>query len=769
MKMLINNETKINEISLWSTSQVLTQLNTSVNGLDDLEVLQRQKTLGKNVIKKPNKFSTLKILLKQFVNMIAILLWVAGILAFVAQMPDLAVASWLVVIISGIFSFFQEYKANKELKLLTNLMPKNIKTIRNGKCVDISTEELVVGDIIKLERGNIIPADARLIETKDLLVINSMLTGEFTPVCRNHLPLKTAIQNVSDINNIVFAGATINQGTAIAVVYAIGNQTQIGEISTIATNMKQEKSTLELQITRVVKIITFLALLIALLGFGTVMLVSGMSWEVGFMFALAIIISNIPEGLLPTINLTLAIGAKKMAKENALVKKLSSIETLSGVTVLCTDKTGTLTQNKLTVKKIWSFDLDLDILQDEKIILNDNQKLLANKIFTVGTICNETFLNETNNFENGNSIDVALLKATNIFNAEIFECKEQFEILKTHSFSSESKKMSVMIKNLSNKYFDIDKNFSFKKGAPNIIINKCNYYYLNGNLTELKNNEKQQIMSKNDEFANDGYRVLSLSCKIDEITEIFLGLVAIFDPPRDEVKEAIMKCKKAGIKVTVITGDYGLTAVSIAKQIGIIENEFVNISGEELDSLEQFELENILKENKTMIFSRVNPKHKLRIVETYKRIGEIVAVTGDGVNDVLALKSAHIGIAMGKSGMDVARDVAEMILLDDNFATIVKAIEIGRNIYSNIKKFITYILTSNIPEIIPVLAMGFWGIPPALTVLQILAIDLGTDMFPGIALGAEKPEKNTLSCPPRKQTDKLINNVFTFLLFCWNN
>jgi magnesium-transporting ATPase (P-type) len=565
------------------------------------------------------------------------------------------------------------------------------------------------------------------------------------------------------------------QGRGKAFVYAIGNDTEVGQVNALASQIDVGHGTLNLEISRVVKAITLVAFLMGLAVFFLSYGMLKLDWIEAFLYALAIVTANIPEGLLPTVNLSLALGAQRMAKHNALIRGLASVETLSSATVICTDKTGTLTQNQLMVREIWTPDNLVEITgegyrrEGTFKIANEATRRGVEKLLVSAVICNDAslaFVPEKDEFAiSGSPTEGALLIAAEKFGYSLAELRDQFAVYARRPFNSDKKKMSVLAKNISNPSYDSDARYLFVKGAPNVIIPDCGAQYKGSHVIPLSESEKDTMMLKNDEFANDGYRILAFAYKKietdgepEENDMVFLGLTATYDPPRKEVRKAIVSCRAAGLRITIITGDYGLTAAAIARQEGIIEeNDYRIVKGPDLDAMSDKELDDILRTDTPLIFSRATPQNKLRIVEGYKKVGEIVAVTGDGVNDVLALRAANMGIAMGKNGTDVAREAADMILLDDDFSTIVLAIEEGRGIYANIKKFITYILTSNVPELAPMLFAIFMGIPPALTVLQILSIDLGTDLAPALALGTEEPDPQVLLEKPRSKSDRLID------------
>jgi len=762
------------EIASRDVEAVYGDLKTSQVGLSEDEAKRRQVAFGFNRVTEKKTFHPLSQLLKQFFSAMAILLWVAGILAIIAKMPELAVAVWAVVIINGVFSFIQEWRTDQALSLLGKMIPRNARVIRDGSEKTISASELTVGDLMIVAQGDIVSADARLVETTELFVDNSVLSGESIPLNRLAGAFDATGRSVSEIMNVVYAGSTIVEGSGKAVVYAIGMDTEVGQVSTLAGKIEVGHGTLGLQINKVVKIITGVAFVMGLVVFALSLSVIGFDWMTAFLYALAIVTANIPEGLLPTVNLCLAMGAQRMAKHNALIRGLPSVETLSSATVICTDKTGTLTQNQLMVRKIWTPDNLVEITgegykKDGTLkIESEATKKGVSKLLVAAVLCNDASLGfnaYTNEYVvNGSPTEGCLLIAAEKFGFNVGHLRSQFQILERHPFSSDRKEMSVLLLDNDCVFYDRGFKYLFVKGAPSVLIPKCEVQYKGSHVVPLPKDEQDAILEKNDSFASEGFRVLAFAYKKveeDTYTEdnmVFLGLGVTYDPPRAGVREAIEELHKAGLKVTIITGDYGLTAAAIGRQVGIIDDgNYRIVTGAEVNAMDDFQLSAVLKKPTPVIFSRTTPQNKLRIVEAYKLLGEVVAVTGDGVNDVLALRSANMGIAMGKNGTDVARSAADMILLDDNFPTIVKAVKEGRGIYSNIKKFITYILTSNIPELIPTIFVVAMHVPPALTVLQILSVDLGTDLVPALALGSEEPEEKLLLEAPRKATDPLIS------------
>jgi calcium-translocating P-type ATPase len=775
------NKNDILQISKLSQEEVFQQFKTSSNGLDENEVQKRKLLYGSNDIKSTKNFNVLKQFIKQFTSMFAILLWISGTLAFIVSEWQIGLSIFLVVIVNGIFSFFQESKAEKILSSLSDMMPKKIQAYRNNQIEVIDVIDLTIGDLIFLEVGTTIPADLRLVQTNNFFVDNSMLSGETIPLNRTANPNTQEECVVSEIPNLVYAGTTVSEGSAKAVVYSIGENTQIGQVSVLSQNIDKGLSTLEKEIHKVVKTISLISSSLALTVFFVCLWrfkpekTWGDALSGAVVVALSMLVANIPEGLLPTINLSLAIGTQRMSKQNALIKQLYSVETLSSATVICTDKTGTLTENQLTCKKILFpggyVNITGDGLKKEgqfEYLNKEKDDKVLKKIFIASIMASEANLidDDTNKDDYrvvGNPTEGSLLVAASKYGFSIHEVRKNFKIEKIIPFSSDTKKMSVLATNLSQEKYDIGSQYLFVKGAPSVLLKECNAQYKNNKVSSFSEEEKELFFEKNEELSNQGYRILAIAYKkiedssLEEKNMVFLGFAVNFDPPKIEVKNAVKDLLKAGLKITVITGDYGPTAISIAKQVGIIKNDFINIDGNQLEKMSQEKLQETLKTKVPVLFSRTTPKHKLRIIEAYRANDEIVGAIGDGVNDILAIKAAHIGIAMGKSGKDVARNVADMILLDDNFSTIPKAVLESRGIYSNIKKFMTYVLSSNIPQVFPIIIMALFKVPLYLTVMQVLAIDLLTDLVPAIALGAEEPDKDLLEQKPRTENDHLLD------------
>ncbi|NWF51537.1 MAG: cation-transporting P-type ATPase [Nitrospirae bacterium] len=723
--------------------EVFQTLVTSENGLTEEEAKKRFTEFGPNEIEELGKTPLFIKFIKQFTHFLAILLWIGACLAILSEslhpgegMLTLGLAITGVIFINAIFTFIQEYRAEKAVEKLKLLLPFHVKVVREGKVKEIPAREVVPGDLILLSEGDKVPADSRLIETKFLMVNNAPLTGESESV-----PLDTSpyTGDLIQSKNILFAGTTVVSGSGKGIVFATGMRTEFGRIAQLTGTVSSGLSPLQKEIIKITRVIAVLATATGAIFFLIGHFIGRTFWE-NFLFAIGIIVANVPEGLLPTVTLSLAMGSQRMAKRKALIKTLTSVETLGAVSVICTDKTGTLTQNKMSVKRVISLD------ESKKI---ENQP----SIFTVALLCNNT--KEIEGDLKGDPTEIALYKAAIDSIGHL-----DSERVKEFPFDFDRKRMST----INNLY---GKNFILTKGAPESILSVCSHFLINSEITSLDTSIRERVSLFNHSLMDEGLRVLAFAFKEIKSSEeiivaedaekdmVFLGLIGLEDPPRPEVPEAIKKCREAGIRIIMITGDGSRTALAIANEIGLVKGEPVIIEGNEFLKMSDDELRDILSKEE-VIFSRMTPKYKLRVVNILKEEGERVAVTGDGVNDAPALKRADIGIAMGISGTDVAKEAADMILLDDNFATIVNAIEEGRTVYENIRKFISYIFSSNIPEIVPYLAYVLFRIPLPLTIMQILAVDLGTDMLPALALGAEKPSSGIMKTPPRSPKERLL-------------
>lgn len=733
--------------------EVFHALLTSPNGLSEGEAKRRIHEYGMNEIKEVRRRPLYLRFISQFTHFLAVLLWLAAALCYLSEylhpgegMLTLGLAITAVIFINAVFTFYQEFRTEKALDALKKLLPFSVNVLREGKERVVHAREVVPGEILLLSEGDKVPADARLIETAELKVNNAALTGESEPVLKSHGPFGGEL---IESTNIVFAGTTVISGSAKAVVFATGMTTEFGRIAHLTSAVGAGLSPLQKEIIRVTRIIAAVACAVGIFFFLLGFVIGRNFWD-NFLFAIGITVALIPEGMLPTMTLSLAMGSQRMAKRKALIKTLTSVETLGAVTVICTDKTGTLTQNKMAVKKLW-FD---GAVADAKDVKKDSVPW----IFRIAGLCNNARF--VGGQYKGDPTEVALLQFATENMGDI-----QNERIKEIPFDSERKRMTTVHKRHQPASAETDDFIAYSKGALESILPFCANMQIRGDTIPVTEDIKKEIIVSSHLLMDMGLRVLSLAYKeirglnaaeAVESDMVFAGLIGLEDPPRPEVPGAIMTCRQAGIKVIMITGDGSRTAVAIAKEIGLAEGNPIVVEGPAFNQMTDEELRSALSERE-IIFARMTPKHKMRVVSLLKEEGEIVAVTGDGVNDAPALKKADIGISMGISGTDVAKEASDMVLLDDNFATIVVAVEEGRAVYENIKKFLTYIFASNIPEAVPYLSYILLKIPLPLTIIQILAVDLGTDMLPALALGAEKPMPDTMKRPPRKMKERLLN------------
>lgn len=795
----ILNDESIQDIYKLTSDDVCKTMDTRYEGLTASEAKDRQDKYGKNVISEKKGKPIILVFLSNFVSLMAILLWIGGVIAFVAQMPELAVAIWLVNVINGVFSFWQEFRASKATEALKKMLPSYVRVVRDGQEQQILAENMVPGDIMLVQEGDKISADARVIASSDLQVNQSTLTGESNPVRKTHDPILKNGMSRSEIPNLIFTGTSVASGTAKAVVISIGMDTEFGKIANLTQTVKEDQSPLEKELDKLTKQVSFMAISIGVGFFVAATIFVKEPLAQAFIFSLGMIVAFIPEGLLPTVTLSLAMAVQRMAKEHALVKRLSAVETLGCTTVICSDKTGTLTQNEMTVCNLWLPDQEFEVTglgyaPVGKVVAGKKEVTAADNgdlklLLTAAGLCSNARVVPPNEESDrytvlGDPTEACLGVVAKKAGIDIDEQANITPRLRELPFDSRRKRMSTI--HQLDQPVDGCRRIAYIKGAPKEVLELCTGINRNGKKEELTDEQRTKIMEANDKYASNGLRVLAVACRplsskdnlpaalsayTPELIEqdlTFIGLTVMADPPRPEVADAVELCHKASIRIIMITGDYGLTAESIAKRIGIVRGEHPRIvSGVELEKMPDEELKEALKDE--IIFARVAPEQKYRVVCNLQEMGHIVAVTGDGVNDSPALKKADIGVAMGISGTDVAKEAADMILTDDNFASIVRAIEEGRAVYSNIRKFILYILNSNMPEGAPSAAFLFsrGGIPLPLTVMQILSIDLGTDMMPALGLGTELPEEGVMDKPPRSQKEALLNKSVVIKAFLW--
>ncbi|MEN2663788.1 cation-transporting P-type ATPase [Lacticaseibacillus rhamnosus] len=774
-----------------SIADLMTDLHTTSTGLSQQEASTRLAKYGENTITREKQASQLLIFLKNFTSVMAILLWVSGFVAILSGTLELGIAIWLVNIINGIFSYWQEHEAQKATNSLMKMLPTYTQVYRDGKLQQVNATQIVPGDVFNLQAGNAVPVDARLIKATSVQVDQSALTGESVPESKK--VAFDAGQGEFAESNLVYAGTTVGAGTATAVAFATGMHTEFGQIAALTQQQKRSLSPLQLELNRLTKQISLIAISSGVLFFVAAIFFVHYPVAQSFIFALGMIVAFIPEGLLPTVTLSLAQGVQRMAKKHALLKDLNSVETLGETTVICSDKTGTLTQNQMTVDHIWTPAHTYTVTGQGYV--NNGEIQLNGQPIHYGSDPDLDLLIRLVAFNNDTEVEPAKGKARPKILGTPTEASlvilaqksgidtnaytQKFPRLKELPFDSDRKRMTTIHQH------DPQTLSICTKGSLSDLLPHCDTIQENGKVRPLTQADKDAIDAANRKYAALGLRSIAtayreipqaadkenqldgLTIETAETKLTFVGLAIMSDPPRPEIYAAIKKCHNASIKIIMFTGDSSLTAKSIAVKIGLTSDKARVVTGTELDAMSKADLKQALAGE--IIFARVAPEQKYKIVSTLQEMGEIVASTGDGVNDAPALKKADIGVAMGVTGTDVAKDAADMILTDDNFASIVAAIEEGRTVYSNIQKFLIYILNSNLPEAVPSALFLFsrGAIPLPLTVMQILTVDLGTDMMPALGLGSEKAEPGIMDKPPRARNAHLMSRTVLWKAFAW--
>lgn len=781
----MKNENKDATISV---DAVLSNLKTTDHGLSEDVAEKRLQMYGSNTIHREKQQSQLLIFLKNFISLMAILLWVSGIIAMLSGSVELGIAIWAVNIINGFFSYWQEHRAAKATDSLMAMLPTYTRVYRDGKVEQIDALDLVPGDVFDLQAGNAVPADARLMEATSMQVDQSALTGETVPEDKS-VDFEPGDGKYSE-SNIVYAGTAVGAGTGKAVVIATGMNTEFGKIASLTEKQNTQSSPLQVELDRLTKQISIIAMGIGILFFITAIFFVHYPVNKSFIFALGMIVAFIPEGLLPTVTLSLAQGVQKMAKRHALVKDLNSVETLGETTVICSDKTGTLTQNQMTVNHIWLPGAEYTVsgqgyvnngqVEQNDQLVDSSGATDLNRLISIAALNNDTKVENDKKSKKpkilGTPTEAALVILCQKAGFDTEHTLTMMPRVKELPFDSRRKMMTTIHK--EDDHLNI-----YVKGALSDLLGECTAIQENGISREITTDDKQAIMSANEKYAAQGLRSLAFAYRQvpfqnqDQVDGLeianaekqltFVGLTAMSDPPRPEIYDAVKKCHEAKIKIIMVTGDSQLTAKSIAVQIGLTSDKARVVTGQELDDMSADDLKDALKGE--IIFARVAPEQKYKIVSTLQEMGEVVASTGDGVNDAPALKKANIGVAMGVTGTDVAKDAANMILTDDNFASIVAAVEEGRAVYSNLQKFLLYIFNSNMPEAVPSALFLFSRglIPLPLTIMQILTVDLGTDMLPALGLGSEKAEPGVMKQPPRARNSHLLNKRIIWKAFAW--
>jgi P-type Ca2+ transporter type 2C len=767
--------------------EVINELNSDPEkGLTSQEASERLNKYGKNELKEKKKKSLISIIFSQLKEIMVIILIIAAVISILIHEDGLtdAIVIFIIVILNTTIGVVQESKAEKAMASLKKLSIPFTRVIRNGEIQEISSKKVVPGDIILIEAGNIIPADARLIECANLKVTESTLTGESAPVDKNPEVLTIKDPALGDRKNMIYSGTVASFGRGTAIVTETGMKTELGKIAGMLQDVEDEETPLQKKLNRLGASLSIAVLVLIAVVIGITFIQNPVfdneSIKYAFMTAISMAVAAIPEGLPAIVTIALALGAGRMLKRNALIRNLLSVETLGSVTVICSDKTGTLTQNKMTVVTLILNNKKIDIENYNKnSFLNENN--LNSAFIAGGTLCNDATVDysDRDNYKTiGDPTEGALVVAAvkSGMNKDLLE--DNFPRIAELPFSSERKRMTTVhsISGSDSRYKAVTEihgintsgMIAFTKGSPDGLLTISDRVFFNNEITTLTDNIKESILKQNADLAKNGIRVLGLAYKpvslnkneLKNITPenfekdlIFLGLFGMIDPVRPEIAEAVKTCRQAGIRPIMITGDHPLTARYIAKSIGFTDNDKY-VTGQELEKMTVLELKDIVSE--ISVYARVSPEHKMKLIDALQDRGQIVSMTGDGVNDAPALKSADIGVAMGITGTDVSKQASDMVLLDDNFTTIVKAVQEGRTIFENIRKFIRYILTGNMAEICIMLFGPVFGIPLPLLPTQILWINLVTDGAPAIAFGYEPGEKNLMKRPPYNPKESLF-------------
>lgn len=728
---------------------ILKEFQTTEKGLSDKEVEKRMESFGNNALKEKKRKGILKVFFNQFKDLLVGILIVAGIISIITDNVESTLVIFVVILLNAILGTVQYFKAEQSLEALKSLTAAKCRVMRNGVKQEILSKDIVPGDILFLEAGDLIAADGRIIENHSLQVNESSLTGESLAVEKNAEVLSRDEIPLSDRKNMVFGGTLVTYGRAIAVVTATGMVSELGKIANLMENTQAKETPLQKSLDKFSGKLAIIIITICIIVF-VLEIYRNESILNALMFAVALAVAAIPEALSSIVTIVLALGTEKMAKENAIIKDLKAVEGLGAVSVICSDKTGTLTQNKMTVQKVY---VDNKLIEGRELKKNN----LAHRfLINNALLCNDSVTVEGK--EIGDPTEVALVNLGEELHLDELIIREKYQRISEIPFDSDRKLMSTV--NIVN-----NKSVLFTKGALDALINKVNYLATSDGVRRLSDEERKKIILVNKQLSEQGLRILAFAYKElqdrEEITKedendyVFTGLISMIDPPRLESKDAVYKCIMAGIKPVMITGDNKVTAVAIARKIGIMGKDDIAIEGLEIDKLNDEQLKDKVKN--IAVYARVSPEHKIRIVRAWQSLGEIVAMTGDGVNDAPALKQADIGVAMGITGTEVSKDAASVILTDDNFSTIVKAVENGRNIYNNIKNSIKFLLSGNLSAIIAVLYSAIINLPMPFAAVHLLFINLLTDSMPAIAIGMEKSNGNLLREKPRGRNESILN------------
>lgn len=742
------------ELYQMTSNEVRQKLNGKTEPLTNEEIAKRQQEYGLNELVEEKKKNVFQVFLKQFADFLVIILIIAAIVSAALGDVESSVVILVVITMNGILGTVQTIKAEHSLQSLKELSMPLAKVIRDGQVMKISSKELTIGDVVCLEAGDYVPADGRIIESAGLKIDESMLTGESLVVDKTDTVIEEE-KPLAERTNMVYSGSLVSFGRGSYIVTSIGMNTEIGKIASLLKATSEKRTPLQISLDKFGQKLSIIILIFCAILF-TLNIIQGENIENAFMFAVALAVAAIPEALSSIVTIVLSFGTQKMAKENAIIRKLQAVEGLGSISVICSDKTGTLTQNKMTI-------------EDAYCLNDDNLKLAKYSI-----LCNDASIRDDEQI--GDPTEVAFVVWAENLGISVEKFRADNKRISENPFDSDRKLMSTLnvivndstINNV-NDMSDLNNSnlIMITKGATDIILSRLANIEDKGIVRQINVEDKREIEKKNIEFSQKGMRVLAVAYKNyksydltidDEDNLTFLGLAAMVDPPREQSESAVQECKEAGIKPIMITGDYKVTAAAIAKRIGILENADEACEGSVIDKMSDEELENFVEN--ISVYARVSPEHKIRIVKAWQAKGNIVAMTGDGVNDAPALKQADVGVAMGITGSEVSKDAAAMVLTDDNFQTIVKAIENGRNIYQNIKNSIQFLLSGNFAGILAVLFASIAMLPVPFAPVHLLFINLLTDSLPAIALGFEKGDKDVMKKPPRDRNESIMTKDF---------
>ena len=738
----------------WKLSQeeLLQQMNSSMNGLTAEEAKKRLEQYGYNKLQEGKRKGVLQVFAEQFADLLVVILIIAAIISALTGGVEGTIVILAVLILNAILGTVQHFKAQKSLDSLKAMAAPNARVIRDGQKMEVPAAELVPGDILLLEAGDVTAADGRVLQNFSLQVSESALTGESENVNKIDTPIDQDELPLGDRLNMVYSSSLVSYGRAVVLVTGTGMQTELGKIADLMESAQEKATPLQRSLDDFSKKLSIIIMVICAIVFGLGVW-RNMGLAESLMFAVALAVAAIPEALSSIVTIGLAIGTQKMAKENSIIKNLRAVEGLGCVSVICSDKTGTLTQNRMTVKKAYA---NGKVWEPEEA--KGNEKAV-NGLVAESVFCNDGAINGETAV--GDPTETALLSFCRTIGGDENKVREEFPRLQEIPFDSDRKLMSTL-------HFRNERYEMLIKGAPDVLLARCTSVEQNGEVLPLTDEIRSAIVDQNRDFSSQGLRVLAFAKKVlsenrpltleDENDLIFTGLIAMMDPPRVESAPAVADCRRAGIRPVMITGDHKITASAIAREIGILQDGDRAVEGSELEKMTDEELRNEVEH--ISVYARVSPEHKIRIVRAWQDRGHVAAMTGDGVNDAPALKQADIGIAMGITGTEVSKDAASMILTDDNFATIVKAVANGRNVYTNIKNSIQFLLSGNLAGILVVMITSLFGLPLPFTAVQLLFINLLTDSLPALAVNMEKPTGDLLNQKPRSPKEGILTKDF---------